>query len=119
MSAHQMICHLTDSYCAVIGERYVSSARMWVPRPILKWLILNAPWPKNAPTRPEVDQEIAGTTPAEFEDDRVKLIDTLARFCSTSDAVRGTHPLLGRLTRREWMRWGYLHADHHLRQFGV
>ena len=22
-------------------------------------------------------------------------------------------------TEWEWMRWGYLHADHHLRQFGL
>jgi len=23
------------------------------------------------------------------------------------------------MNEREWMRWGYLHADHHLRQFGA
>jgi hypothetical protein len=28
------------------------------------------------------------------------------------------HPIFGRITRAEWLRWGYLHADHHLRQFG-
>ena len=25
----------------------------------------------------------------------------------------------GRLTTGEWRRWGWLHTDHHLRQFGV
>ncbi len=29
-----------------------------------------------------------------------------------------THPYFGNLTKWEWMRWAYLHADHHLRQFG-
>jgi hypothetical protein len=29
------------------------------------------------------------------------------------------HPILGRLSRGQWMRWGYRHMDHHLRQFGV
>jgi hypothetical protein len=29
------------------------------------------------------------------------------------------HPIFGELTEREWMRWGYLHTDHHFRQFGV
>ena len=24
----------------------------------------------------------------------------------------------GKMTAGDWMRWGYLHADHHLRQFG-
>jgi hypothetical protein len=29
------------------------------------------------------------------------------------------HSFFGRLSRTEWLRWGYLHMDHHLRQFGV
>jgi hypothetical protein len=29
------------------------------------------------------------------------------------------HPFLGKLSRAEWLRWAYLHMDHHLRQFGV
>jgi hypothetical protein len=29
-----------------------------------------------------------------------------------------THPMFGEMTEKDWMRWGYLHADHHLRQFG-
>jgi hypothetical protein len=28
------------------------------------------------------------------------------------------HPMFGAMTTLEWMRWGYLHTDHHLRQFG-
>ena len=28
------------------------------------------------------------------------------------------HPIFLDLTQTQWMRWGYLHADHHLRQFG-
>jgi 3-oxoacyl-[acyl-carrier protein] reductase len=60
--------------CDVIGERTISPQRLWIPRPILKWLILNAPWPRNAPTRPEVDQCAAGTPPTAFESDRLKLL---------------------------------------------
>lgn len=119
MSAHQMLCHLTDSYRAVIGERKISQATMWIPRPILKLLILYAPWPKNAPTRPEVDQNVGGTPPTDFEGDRLKLIEAINRFCSAPESVRSSHPLLGRLNHEEWMRWGYVHADHHLRQFGA
>ena len=29
------------------------------------------------------------------------------------------HPLFDEMSERDWMRWGYLHVDHHLRQFGV
>jgi len=29
------------------------------------------------------------------------------------------HPLFDEMSERDWMRWGYLHADHHFRQFGL
>jgi hypothetical protein len=29
------------------------------------------------------------------------------------------HPLFGRMSDADWLRWAYLHADHHLRQFGA
>jgi hypothetical protein len=28
------------------------------------------------------------------------------------------HPMSKEMSERDWMRWGYLHTDHHLRQFG-
>ena len=28
------------------------------------------------------------------------------------------HAIFGAMTASDWMRWGFLHADHHLRQFG-
>jgi len=27
--------------------------------------------------------------------------------------------MFGRLSDAAWLRWGYLHMDHHLRQFGA
>ena len=33
--------------------------------------------------------------------------------------LRGSvHPIFGRMSERTWLRWAYLHTDHHLRQFG-
>ena len=38
-------------------------------------------------------------------------------------ATRGApwprHPIFGRMSQRAWLRWAYLHMDHHLRQFGA
>jgi Protein of unknown function (DUF1569) len=42
----------------------------------------------------------------------------MERFAQPSAAERPAHPIFGRMTEEEWMRWGYLHVDHHLRQFG-
>jgi hypothetical protein len=74
-------------------------------------------WPKGVPTPPEMDQRVAGTPPVEFNADRAALQEKLARF-ARSRGPWAPHPIFAALTTNEWMRWGYLHADHHLRQFG-
>jgi hypothetical protein len=37
-------------------------------------------------------------------------------FCALTNHTRD-HPFFGSMQHADWMRWGYLHADHHLRQF--
>jgi hypothetical protein len=120
MSAHQMVCHLCDSYQAALGERSVSPATGFLQRTIIKWIALRAPvrWPKGSPTRPEVEQGVGGTLPVEFDADRTELLSLVKRFCDESGNILVSHPFFGRMTRQEWLRWGYLHADHHLLQFG-
>jgi hypothetical protein len=69
---------------------------------------------------PEVDQAIAGTSPTDFAADVAEL-EALMMVVATrgSAAVWPTHPFFGRMSEADWLRWGYLHLDHHLRQFGV
>jgi len=120
MTPHEMLCHLGDSFAAVLGDIEASRADTWLSRTIVKYLAIHTsfPWPQGVPTRPEVDPKRAGTRPAEFERDRQRVLDLLARFVSPSTQY-GRHPGFGAMTRREWMLWGYGHVDHHLRQFGV
>jgi Protein of unknown function (DUF1569) len=122
MSAHQMLCHLTDSFLAAIGEKQVSPATGLVQRTLMKWGALYSPipWPKGLATRPEVEQGVGGTPPVDFELDRAGLISVVERFAEPGRAFSGhRHPVLGELRDSQWLRWGYLHTDHHLRQFGV
>jgi hypothetical protein len=65
-----------------------------------------------------MEQGRGGTPPVEFIQDRQKLISTFQRFCSELKEPCLPHPVFGPMTREDWWRWGYLHADHHLRQFG-
>jgi Protein of unknown function (DUF1569) len=120
MSAHQMVCHLCDSYKSALGEKYASPATGFLQRTLIKWIALHAPmkWPKNTTTRPEVEQGVGGTAPVEFEADRARLLTVVSRFCTEAGGICVAHPFFGPLTKAEWLRWGYLHADHHLRQFG-
>jgi hypothetical protein len=122
MTPHQMICHLHDSFQAATGERAVSAAGNVLHRTVVKWIGLYAPmaWPKGVPTRPEMDQLVGGTPPAEFKNDLEKLRAMVERFSrEPRDFDWHLHPLFGDLTTRDWLRWGYLHVDHHLRQFGL
>lgn len=120
MNACQMICHLADSFRGVMSERHLSSVQTRMRGPIIKWIALNVPlpWPKGVPTTPEADQLRAGTPPTEFEADRADLLRLLHRFTDEPrDFVFAPHPAFGAMSEKEWMRWGYLHTDHHLRQF--
>jgi len=120
MSAHQMICHLSDSFLAVTGQRQVSPASGPLQRTVIKWIALYAPlkWPRGVPTRPEVDQEVGGTKPSHFAAD-VTQLEMLVELVTTRKGCFGpTHPIFGNMSDTDWMRWAYLHMDHHLRQFG-
>jgi hypothetical protein len=122
MTAGQMICHLNDSYLGVMGLRSISPATSPLQRTVVKWaaLYLPTPWPKGTPTRPEVEQGRGGTPPGNFERDRKALVKSIDRFCDPKRTFTwDPHPIFGPMTDRQWMRWGYLHADHHLRQFGL
>lgn len=120
MTVDQMVCHLCDSYKIVLGEKKASPATEYSWRRTIKWIALRVPvrWPKGTPTRPEVEQGVGGTRPSEFGADRAELLATLARFCGGGIDVAIPHPIFGRMSASEWLRWGFLHADHHLRQFG-
>ena len=120
MSVHQMICHLSDSFLAVTGQRDVSPASGLLQSTLIKWIALYAPlkWPRGVPTRPEVDQEVGGTKPSHFAAD-VTQLEMLVELITTRKGCFGpTHPIFGKMSDTDWMRWAYLHMDHHLRQFG-
>jgi hypothetical protein len=123
MTAHQMVCHLNDSFKSVTGERQAGVRKTNpVARTLIRWIALYVPlkWPHGVPTMPENDQERGGTPPEDFRrdvDELAKIIDRLTR--PQKDFRWRRHPLFDEMSERDWLRWGYLHVDHHLRQFGV
>ncbi len=121
MSAHQMICHLSDSFRMAMGLKSVSEAGSLLRQRAVKWIALYLPmrWPPGGiRTLPEIDQEIGGTPPSDFAADVAELE---ALFEIVTGEPRSfewkSHPLFGTMSEGAWLRWGYLHMDHHLRQF--
>ena len=122
MSAHQMVCHLGDSFRMVMGHKPVSHATSLLHRTVVKWIALYAPlrWVPGIRTIPEIDQELGGTRPTDFAGD-IGQVEALMEVVTapTRSFDWRLHPVFGRMSDRAWLRWGYLHMDHHLRQFGA
>ena len=119
MSAPQMIRHLRDALRLPLGELTVEPVSLGIPRPLLKVLALSVPlrWRKNIPTAAAFDQSRKAPPSTPFGDDVEELLAVMRQFLN--DPLTGrSHPYFGLLARQEWMRWAWLHTDHHLRQFG-
>jgi Protein of unknown function (DUF1569) len=122
MTAHQAIMHLTDSLHAVTGGRGMDLPPLPpLMQAVQRWgaLSLPIPWPRGIKTAPVNDQELQGSKPTNFARDKAVLLEMSNRVAAGQVKWITAHPMLGRMTERQWQRWAYLHFDHHLRQFGL
>lgn len=117
MSAPRMVVHLCDALKMASGELPVASKKLPIRHPPLKQLIIYVlPFPKNAPTAPE----LIARAPSEWTADVTELHTRLDEFVRRGpSAAASEHPAFGRLTGKNWGVLVYRHMDHHLRQFGV
>jgi hypothetical protein len=99
-----------------VGRYNPTSGKKPLPAPLLKFVVLNLPWPKGAPTNPG----FIAQTRYDFAAERarsLKLIDEIA-----NRELNGAWPVnadFGRMSGKEWSRLQAKHLDHHLTQFGV
>ena len=122
MSAHQMVCHLCDAFRMALGGRPVTDVYLPGGSHVLKWavLYLPVPWPSGLRTSPELDQKGGGTEPSSFDADVAEVEALMQRVIEQPEQIAWPkHPVFGRMSKAGWLRWGYLHMDHHLRQFGA
>jgi len=99
-----------------VGEYSVAPNAVPIPRKLLRWLVLNVPWPRGAGTRPD----LVATARHDFEVERTKclaLIDRVVGRDLESDWPRSAN--FGEMRGRDWSKLHYIHLDHHLRQFGA
>jgi hypothetical protein len=116
-TAPKMVCHLADSLRMAMGDLKVAPKALPIRYPPLKQLIVYwAPFPKSAPTAPELLRR----EPREWNRDIGDVQELLERAASarTTDTWP-EHPAFGKLSTRAWGVLIYRHMDHHLRQFGA
>lgn len=118
MDVTEMLQHLRRSALMCLGELSVPSVnkRAFHKFPLKQLLLYVLPFPKGAPTAPEL-KPVDATS---FEEERAALLELLERIAAgVSDGMGPDHPLFGPLSWREWGVLAYKHSDHHLKQFGV
>lgn len=118
MTPHQMLNHVAGGMEAAANQR---PFELPIQRPnrLMKWFALRAPlrWPRGIKAgRPG---EVA-LDPAAFESERARYDRALVALVGApTEQLAPAHPLFGPMTASDWYRWAWLHADHHLRQFGL
>ena len=123
MSAATAVCHVRQAYSwALSGQSGTLPFKLPLPQAMIKKAALSLPmkWRPGLKTICELEPGQPGTVPAEFADDKAGLLTEMNRFCKSigRSSELPAHAFFGPMTRADWLRWGYLHADHHLRQFG-
>ena len=118
MSVTGMLHHLRLSAQMAVGELNVvsKSKRAFQVFPLKHMILYVLPFPKGAPTAPELQAGAASS----LEEERAALLELLDRIGSGPREGTGpAHPLFGPLSWREWAAATYKHVDHHLKQFGA
>lgn len=119
MSAGEMVPHLRGAFRLAVDGTSAATPRQGVPPKMMKLLALWTParWPHSLPTVPELERGREQVKPGRFAVDQAGLMAAFEDFMGVREN-RTAHPMLGAMSLRDWARWGYLHTDHHLRQFG-
>lgn len=116
MTARGMLAHLHECARMALGELDVPSKKLPIRyTPLKQFIIYLMPFPKGAPTAPELVRRQADDWIAELVDLEAA-IDRLA--AKSPAAAWPDHPAFGTMSRRAWGTLVYRHTDHHLRQFG-
>lgn len=117
MNAEMMLGHLVESARMTLGQLPTKPKRLPFRYFPLKQLIVYVlPFPKGAPTAPELLPRETGSAD-EAKRELVRLLRLIADRAQQTEWPE--HPAFGKLNARAWGVLTYRHVDHHLRQFGV
>ena len=115
LDAPRMLTHVTDAIRASMGEVSVAPVRGPLEHwPLNTLVMFYLPWPKGAPTAPELLQRKPTAWAGEVDTLRATM-DRFAARDANGDWSR--HLAFGNLTGAQWGRLMYRHSDYHLGQF--
>lgn len=116
MNGSAMLAHLSQSLKMAVGELPCKGRKLPIRFFPLKQLIIYVfPFPKGAPTAPELLE--GSDTPA--EQSKAELRRLFTKMALQKGSTWPEHPAFGTLSEKQWGILTYKHFNHHLRQFGV
>ena len=117
-TASGMLAHLNDSYRMCLGELKVPSKNLPLRyTPIKQLVIYVLPFPKGAPTAPELLRRCDKASLAEEQQAMQQMFEKLAAV-KPGDALQ-EHPAFGVLTHDAYGVLMARHTDHHFKQFNL
>ena len=117
MSVSQMLWHVNEAMEGALGRIQAEPMKVPLPRPLLKFLVLNFPWGKGAPT---LKRWVPQSDSYDFASEQTRCVRLVGELASKplNDAWPDS-PTLGRMTGNEVSKLHAKHLNHHLTQFGV
>ena len=117
MNVELMVAHLAGSLRMALGELTARPKKLPIRYFPLKQLVIYwLPFPKGAPTAPELLPKETGPIDGN-KSELARLLRVFAERASVTSWPE--HPAFGKMTTKAWGVLVYRHFDHHLRQFGV
>lgn len=116
MSVDQMLWHVTTTLQLHLGEIPAPRERAPLPRSVMKFLVLNLPWPRGTPTL----ASLVAKQQYDFADEHQRCLRLIDKFTSKRlDEDWPENPIFGKVSGTDISRLQAKHLDHHLKQFGV
>jgi hypothetical protein len=117
MSVDQMLHHVNFVLAEALGEHMAKPNIRGLPESVVRWAILNIPWGKGAPTRP--DMLIPPGDHYDFAQEKARCLSMIDRFLTKPMTEPWPRAANFSMTGRHWSQLQFKHLDHHLTQFGV
>ncbi|MEM8734573.1 MAG: DUF1569 domain-containing protein [Planctomycetota bacterium] len=113
-SVAQNLFHLAGAFegsMTGMSPGYPAIIRFFI-RP-MRWIVTRYRFPPMLPIPSSAKQELTPPADANFEEQKIRLLGAIRQFEQFAEE-HPAHPVLGQLTRAEWIGFHLRHCEHHL-----
>jgi len=125
LKSNQMLRHLIESNKITLGELETEDRSNLFTKTLIRYFILSSKVPsikqvqkRPIQTVPEINVVERQIVTADFETERENYKKDIERIISARNFAAKS-PIMGKMSREDWGKLTYSHANYHLTQFGV